>query len=123
VFTRRTFLALVPLTAALLAGCEPPGAGGPVKVSKADYDRVLVGMSYTEVCVTLGGWNGEELSRNQFGNVLTVMYAWKNPDGSNMNATFQDDRLVSKGQFGLPPSKPQSSQPRPQPAGDKEPPR
>jgi hypothetical protein len=29
------------------------------------------------------------------------MYAWQNADGSNMNAMFQNDRLISKAQFGL----------------------
>ena len=30
------------------------------------------------------------------------MYSWKNANGSNMNAMFQDGRLISKAQFGLP---------------------
>jgi TM2 domain-containing membrane protein YozV len=32
----------------------------------------------------------------------TIMYSWKNPDGSNMSAMFQNGELVSKAQFGLP---------------------
>lgn len=31
----------------------------------------------------------------------TVMYEWKNDDGSNMNARFQNGGLVNKAQFGL----------------------
>jgi hypothetical protein len=30
------------------------------------------------------------------------MYSWKNRNGSNMNAMFQDGELVTKAQFGLP---------------------
>ena len=33
--------------------------------------------------------------------VSSVMYQWVNADGSNMNAMFQNDRLVSKAQMGL----------------------
>ena len=29
------------------------------------------------------------------------MYMWQNSDGSNMNAMFQNDKLVNKAQFGL----------------------
>jgi hypothetical protein len=37
----------------------------------------------------------------ELAGIKTVMYSWQNPDGSNMNAMFQDDKLVSKAQFML----------------------
>ena len=69
-------------------------------VTKAAYDRIETGMSYREV-VALIGWEGEELSRSELAGYITVMYAWKNPTGSNMNVMFQNDKVVSKAQFGL----------------------
>jgi hypothetical protein len=29
------------------------------------------------------------------------MYSWKNADGSNMSAMFQNGQLIAKAQFGL----------------------
>lgn len=69
-------------------------------VTKAKYDAIATGMSYREACDALGE-SGEELSRNDLAGTTTVMYGWKNPDGSNMNAMFQNDKLVQKAQFGL----------------------
>lgn len=78
-----------------------------VPVTKAEYDRIRDGMSYATV-VSIIGKRGEELSRSHMGGVpgvmesiTTVMYSWQNVDGSNMNAMFQNDRLVMKAQFGL----------------------
>jgi hypothetical protein len=58
-------------------------------------------MSYEQV-VSIIGASGTEISRSEFAGNLTVMYSWKNADGSNMNAMFQNGPLVNKAQFGLP---------------------
>lgn len=34
-------------------------------------------------------------------SIETVMYQWVNRNGSNMNAMFQNNKLVQKAQFGL----------------------
>lgn len=77
-------------------------------VTAAAYQRVSTGMSYDEV-VRIIGHPGEELSRSEIGAtpgvmeaLTTVMYAWTNPDGTNMNAMFQNDELIQKAQLGLP---------------------
>lgn len=64
-------------------------------------------MSYSEAA-TLLGREGEEISRNRIAGIPnlmepieTVMFQWTNPGFSNMNAMFQNDRLISKAQFGL----------------------
>jgi hypothetical protein len=64
-------------------------------------------MSDAEV-VAIIGQPGEEVSRNRIegvagvmGAIETVMYMWQNPSGTNINATFQNDKLVQKAQFGL----------------------
>lgn len=71
------------------------------------YNAVRTGMPYGQV-VSVLGTQGTELSRSEIKGVsgvtddlVTVMYAWQNPDGSNMNVMFQNDKVVSKAQFGL----------------------
>ena len=88
-------------------GPSTSGLFGTTVVTKAEYDQLVNGMSYDEV-VRIIGEEGEELSRNHIDGVPgvmesvdTVMYMWKNPFGANMNAMFQNDKLMQKAQFGL----------------------
>jgi hypothetical protein len=67
----------------------------------AEYDQVQKGMSYEQVTSIIGTM-GTEISRSDLARHTTVMYSWKNANGSNMNAMFQDGELVIKAQFGLP---------------------
>jgi hypothetical protein len=76
-------------------------------VTMAEYQQLQNGMSYQQV-VQVIGQPGEEASRNHMDgvpgvmeSVETVMYQWINPGGSNMNAMFQNDKLIQKAQFGL----------------------
>ena len=78
-----------------------PIATSPPVVTKAEYDQIREGMSYSEVRRIIGA-PGEEQSRSDLAGISTVMYAWMNANGSNMNAMFQNDKLVTKAQFGLP---------------------
>ena len=71
---------------------------GPVTL--AQYHQIQESMSYREVAYVLGK-AGEEVARNDIAGYVTVMIQWSNRDGSNMNAMFQNGRLVSKAQFGL----------------------
>ena len=73
----------------------------PLVVTRADYESVRTGMSYEQV-LSIVGTPGVELSRSDIAGYTTVMYSWKNSNGSNMNAMFQNGRLVNKAQFGLP---------------------
>jgi hypothetical protein len=57
-------------------------------------------MSYPAVRDLLGR-DGEETARSQAGGATTVVYQWKNENGSNMSATFQDGELTTKAQAGL----------------------
>ena len=57
-------------------------------------------MSYAKVVKILGRGGGE-VSSNAIGGIRTVMYQWTNSGYSNMNAMFQNDKLVMKAQFGL----------------------
>ena len=62
--------------------------------------QIQTGMSYEQVQGIIGS-EGEEISRSNIAGYSTVMYSWKNWNGSNMNAMFQNDQLVTKAQFGL----------------------
>lgn len=76
------------------------GTDSPPVVTLAEYERIREGMSYDEVTAVIGA-SGTELSRSDLAGYTTVMYSWSNPGGSNMNAMFQNGRLVNKAQFGL----------------------
>lgn len=72
------------------------------RISLDQYTELVTGMSYADA-VNIIGCEGTELSRSEIGGIVAVMYMWQNSslNGSNMNAMFQDDRLISKAQFGL----------------------
>lgn len=107
----RVALAIVAVAVALSVGTtvmvltttDEPRLGAarpPAHVTQANYERLAHGMSYAEAAQILGP--GTEISRADLGGVTTVMYRWRaGTDGANMNATFQDDQLVSKAQMGL----------------------
>jgi hypothetical protein len=64
-------------------------------------------VSYLKVWDILGS-SGSETERNHADGVEgvmepieTVSYSWANSDGSNVSVMFQNDKLISKAQFGL----------------------
>ncbi|SMO38524.1 DUF3862 domain-containing protein [Melghirimyces algeriensis] len=79
---------------------DKPSKSEDREITKEKYEQVKNGMSYDEV-VKVIGFEGEEQSQSEVGEYKTVIYTWKNPDGSNMTATFQNGELTSKAQFGL----------------------
>ncbi len=88
------------------AGFKIPSIGKQI-VTFDEYKRIKNGMSYSEVVQIIGD-EGEEMSRNKMDGVPgvmesieTVMYQWVNNNGSNMNAIFQNNKLIQKAQFGL----------------------
>jgi hypothetical protein len=72
---------------------------GP-RYTYAKYVQIQPGMTQVTVEGILGR-PGEELSRNQIAGYATVVYSWRNRDGSNLHVLFQSDGVVQKGQFGL----------------------
>jgi hypothetical protein len=80
---------------------------GQSVVTMSKYEQIQNNMSYDQA-VQIIGKHGVEMSRNHIQGVPgvmpsvdTVMYQWMNSGGSNMNAMFQNDKLVSKAQAGL----------------------
>lgn len=70
------------------------------QVTMANFSNIATGMSYKQVSTILGE-SGTELSRNDIAGFETVMYQWQSSGLGNMNAMFQNGRLISKAQFGL----------------------
>lgn len=77
---------------------EASGAG----VTLANFQKLETGMTYEQVVEILGD-PGEELSRSDIAGYTTVMYSWNGEGGfgANMNAMFQNGKMVSKAQLGL----------------------
>jgi hypothetical protein len=76
------------------------GTNSAPVVTMAEYEQIHEGMSYEETVAIIGS-PGEELSRSDMAGYSTVMYSWQNDSGSNMNAMFQNGKLVNKAQLGL----------------------
>ena len=71
-------------------------------VNMENYSKIQTGMSYEEVVAILGK-QGEEMSSNDIAGYRNVMYKWDGDTGfgANMNAMFQNGKLIQKAQFGL----------------------
>lgn len=82
-----------------ITSAPPPSSYG---VTLAGYSQLRTGMTYKEVIRILGR-EGVEISRNDLAGYTTVMYQWEGEGspGANMNAMFQNGRLIQKAQFGL----------------------
>lgn len=70
-------------------------------VTMEQFSQLETGMTYEDAVEILGS-EGEVLSETGIAGTDTVMYQWDGSSfASNMNATFQNGKLVSKAQFGL----------------------
>lgn len=95
------------VTAGLSAGfaAEKPAAqkqeeAKPLGVTAAGFAAIKTGMSYDSV-VRILGKQGEEMSSSEIAGHTTIMYQWKGSGLGNMNAMFQNGKLITKAQFGL----------------------
>lgn len=92
-----TFQATVDLDDGVISAI--PGQGEPARVddtfTQEMFDRVRLGMTYSEVCRIMGA-EGER-GTSGFG---MVYYAWSNKNGQSFTIGFQDGRVYSKGNSG-----------------------
>jgi hypothetical protein len=70
------------------------------RITMANYLQIADGMTYNDV-VRLLGERGTEISRVDIDGLRTVMFQWQGDGLGNMNATFQNEKLIMKAQFGL----------------------
>lgn len=73
-------------------------ARNPATLSK--FSRIRPGMTHAEV-IEIMAIDGDVLSESELAGYRTVMLSWQNRDGGNMNVMIQNNRVVSKAQFGL----------------------
>jgi hypothetical protein len=69
-------------------------------ITLAKFNRLSEGMTYNQVVAVLGK-DGTVISSTNIGGIKTVMYQWNAGLIANMNAMFQDGKMISKAQFGL----------------------
>lgn len=74
----------------------------PDDVTMSKYLQLQTGMSYSEA-VDILGKSGVEIASSEVAPGMRLqMFQWFNEaQTGNMNATFQNDRLTTKAQFGL----------------------
>jgi hypothetical protein len=90
----------------IVAAGVTSGIGGAAsttcKVNLAKFNNMKPGMSIWQIERDVG-CSGRELSRSRYSRSSTVVVAWDGPGflGANLKATFHNDKLVAKAQFGL----------------------
>ncbi|MEQ8999052.1 MAG: DUF3862 domain-containing protein [Coleofasciculus sp. B1-GNL1-01] len=78
---------------------QRPSPSPTQRLTLEAFNQIKAGMTYEQVIEILG--EGEEISRVEIpGTPTTVMYQWQTGLRS-VNATFQDNKLISKAQFNL----------------------
>ena len=73
---------------------------GTAVLTMAKFHKIRDGMTMKQVIAVLGR-KGKLQSHVAVGGLVTEMYMWQNPDGTNMTIQLQGDRVVVKAQFGL----------------------
>jgi len=72
-----------------------------VKSTRAEFGRISEGMTYEQV-VNIMGTSGELIIVNEIDGIRTLTYSWKKANGSDINAIFQNGKLIQKVQLSLP---------------------
>ena len=89
---------LLIATTLLLTACN----NDPSKITLSEFNSLKEGISYREAVNIIGG-SGTLISEAGSGEFKTIMYVWEGSGstGANANAMFQNDKLITKAQFGL----------------------
>ena len=84
-----------------VASVEPDTLVKPKCVATLkDYNAARIGMSERELAAIVG-CPGTEMSHVSYGGTDSVLVSWDGELFTGMNATFDNDQLVAKGQMGL----------------------
>jgi hypothetical protein len=97
---------MVVIVFTAISGCSESlsPTGSEAKISKAEFDKIKVGMRYEEVKEIIGGECTLESESGKEGTDLyTVMYGCDGEGelGANVQLMFQGGKLDSKTQMGL----------------------
>ena len=77
----------------------PESPGDATGVTIANFDKLRKGMTLEEIKKTIGS-EGKLISENETPGYKTAMYQWKS-GAANISCMFQNDKMISKTQFGL----------------------
>lgn len=94
------FLAVVGVVAGGKAAQEVQKQQEANTITLAQFNQIQNGMTYQQV-VQIIGRQGTVISENNIVDIHTIMYQWEAGFMANMNAMFQNDKLMQKAQFGL----------------------
>lgn len=89
-------LTIICLLITLVMGCSGEDTN---VITMKKYKQIKEGMTYMQVAKILGA--GEKGSTSGASNIDTTMIMWRNADGSNMNVTFHNNKVIGKAQSGL----------------------
>lgn len=73
---------------------------GDADITMDKYNQLKNGISYQEAVKIIGS-EGEQSSNSKIGSTEISSYRWKGANYSNIFATFNNDKLISKSQNGL----------------------
>jgi len=91
-------LFLLAMLLYLWSGKQRPAPSISPTATQAKYEQIQQGLTYEEVRGIIGA-PGEELSRSDIAGYQTVMYSWKNANGSNNPPTSFTDVNVPAGTY------------------------
>lgn len=77
---------------------EPKKASAGITIE--NFNKIKTGMAYEKVVEILGE-EGTVISENEVSGYRTIVYQWKAGAMTNMSCIFQNEKLISKTQFGL----------------------
>ena len=93
------FLTIVILATAL--GSATSQAQSKCSVTLEKYKALKSGMKLPDA-ISILGCEGTEISSSKMAGITTEMYSWDGSSfASNMNAMFQNGKMIGKAQFGL----------------------
>lgn len=90
---------LIAFSAFLFSYACVPQSQTP-SITMAQFSKLETGMTYDQAVAILGK-PGVEMSRSDVAGTVTVLYTWDAGGLANMNAMFQNGKMISKAQLGL----------------------
>ena len=86
-------------SASAVTNSAPESSGDATGVTLANFNKLRKGMTVKEISETIGS-AGKVISESETPGYKMSMYQWKS-GANNISCMFQNDRMISKTQFGL----------------------
>ncbi|MCY7348369.1 MAG: hypothetical protein LH614_19410 [Pyrinomonadaceae bacterium] len=88
-----------PQATPTVAVTTPESSGDAAGVTLANFNKLRKGMALEEIKKTIGS-EGKVISESETPGYKLAMYQWKS-GANNISCMFQNDKMISKTQFGL----------------------